>query len=361
MIQLFRATLDTDAILRELKPVLESGWIGLGPKVAELERRLGETMGTNFVCLNSGTAALHLAVHALGLPRGSLVATTPITFVSTNMALLYEGLIPVFCDVEKTTGVMDVTSLERALSKYDIKAIMVVHLGGYLARMEVINGLGLPVIEDCAHALGSVYIGCGGTAGNNICCWSFHAVKALPLGDGGAISTLDPRLTERLRRLRWLGIDRSTSDRTQHEYLWEYNVTELGYKYHMNDITAAVGLAMLPRVDEQNRRRRGIAERYIREIKPAMMPTYRADRRSSYHFLPLFFRDREAVAKRLREAGIQYGMHYVGNHHYPMFKDCPRMPLKGATWYEKHELTLPIHPSLTDDEVSRVIEVVNSC
>ncbi len=366
MIGVFRPELDTEAILEQLRPVLQSGWIGHGPKTAELEGRLAEVTGAGkFIATSSCTGALHLAVHALDLPPGSAVLTTPITFVSTNAVLLYEGLIPVFGDVEPRSGNLDAGAVADAIDHHDVKAVMVVHVGGYPANMVAINkaarSRGIPVVEDCAHALGATLAGrpLGATA--NLCCWSFHAVKNLPMGDGGGISTSDEELAKRLRRLSWMGITKSTSARTTaNGYEPGYDVPELGFRCQMNDITAAIGLAMLPRLAGQNDRRRRIADRYLAEIETAEKPEYDPGRRSSFHFLPMFFNAPEEVAGRLRQADIHPGMHYHRNDLYPPFADYPKTgDLAGADWYERHELTLPLHPGLTDEDVDRIIEVVN--
>jgi perosamine synthetase len=367
VIQVFQPQLDTERILGELRAVLDSGWIGLGPKTAEFERRLAERVGSaHFVATNSCTGALHLAFHALGLEPGSKVLTTPITFVSTNAVLLYEGLVPVFCDVEPTTGNLDAARAREALERFEAKAILVVHLGGYPAEMDLLDSLAreyaIPVVEDCAHALGSSFRGCPAGATGNLCCWSFHAVKNLPMGDGGGVSTMDAGLAAELRRLRWLGVTKTTADRTSADgYDPEYDVPSLGFKYHMNDITATIGLAMLPHLERHNRRRCEIARRYLDEIRCAVLPGYQAGRCSSFHFLPLFFDDPAAVARRLRAAGIFPGMHYRRNDLYRPFRECPRAgELAGADWYERHELTLPMHPGLSDEDVSRIIEAVNA-
>jgi dTDP-4-amino-4,6-dideoxygalactose transaminase len=366
MIQVFRPQLDTEAILGELRPVLDSGWIGLGPKTAEFEERLAALVGAkHFIATNSCTGALHLAVHSLRLPPGSAVLTTPITFVSTNAVLLYENLKPVFCDVEARTGNLDAGHVAQALEHHDVKAIMVVHMGGYPAEIGAIHAAaqsrGIPVVEDCAHALGSRYQGVPLGAGRSLCCWSFQAVKNLPVGDGGGISTNDSDLAAELRRLRWLGISRGTAERTSAAgYEPDYEVQEIGFKYHMNDITAAVGLAMLPHLAEHNQRRQAIANRYLGEARSACLPCYQADRSSSFQFLPLFFEDRDRLAARLRLAGIFPGIHFRRNDLYCPFRGYPKASdLAAAVWYDRHELTLPLHPGLSDSDVDTIIEVVN--
>jgi perosamine synthetase len=368
LIPLFKTMLEK-TVAEEVTDVLRSGWIGQGNKVNEFERRVANFLGVEeFVATNSCTAALHLAVRSLGLQVGSKVVTTPITFVSTNMVLLYEGLVPYFVDVERSTGHIEPGAVMRALDEEDVAAIMVVHLGGQPAHMSLINDLAearqIPVIEDCAHAFGSTYVPnvrVGNT--NNLCCWSFHAVKNLPLGDGGGVSTNDGDLARRLRQLRWLGIDKSTNERSAGgRYSWEYDVGEMGYKYQMNDIAATIGLGMLPHVLRHNQYRRTIAEEYVDRLvrgSPAVLgPTARDLERSACHFIPLFFMDRDAVTRRLDAAGVQYGMHYKRNDRYEPFRAYHREGLLGATWYENHELTLPLHLGLTTEDIDTIVEAV---
>jgi perosamine synthetase len=381
MHQLFKAVLPTEEILAELKGILDSGWIGLGPKTAEFEKGLAAFIGarTHFLALNSCTSALHLAFKVLNLPKGSLVLTTPLTFVSTNHALLYEGLVPVFCDVDPMTGNIDPESVETALSKHPIAAILVVHLGGYPCDMDRINAmaslLGIPVIEDCAHAFGGRYPD-GRRIGDtdNLCAWSFQAVKNLPIGDGGAISTTDPAIRDRLRKLRWLGIDQDTISRFQtagaekvYQYKWDYNVGEVGYKYHLNDIASAIGVVQLRHVEDANRRRAAIAAIYrgrLGEVQGVSLPGYRSADLSSYHFLPLFFERKPEVYRALVDKEIFPGMHYKRNDRYPMYSDCLKVgrtdgTLHGVEWFEARELTLPMHLGLTDADIHFICDVVS--
>lgn len=362
MIQVNKPHMQTEKILEGLKEIFKIGWIGLGPKTKELEQKIGNYIGADVTCLNGCTGALHLAVKSLGLKEGDMVATTPITFVSTNHALLYERLTPVFYDVERRTGNVSVDSLARMLRNHPIKAIMVVHLAGYPCDMDMVNALArlyhIPVIEDCAHAFGSEYSN-GKKVGNspNICCFSFHAVKNLPMGDGGAITTR----CEYFKKMRWMGIDLDTATRTHgmKSWKWEYNIEEVGYKYHMNDITAVIGLAQFETIDEDNARRKEIAD-YYRKNLIAFCPNYTGARgKSSYHFYPMFFEEREGVYDALVENEIYPGMHYKRNDLYEMYKDFPKDDLAGADWYEKHELTLPLHLGLTDGDLEKIAGVIN--
>ena len=371
MIQVFRPTLDVDKVLEQLRPVLESGWIGLGPKTKEFENKLSNYIGANhFVALNSATSALHLAVKVLDLPPNSKIITTPNTFVSTNHAILYEGHVPVFCDIEKTTGNISVESIKQALNENkDVKAIIVVHVGGYSCDMDSINKIAkennIKVIEDCAHAFGGKYNGkmIGDT--DNICIWSFQAVKNLPVGDGGAISTNDEELYTRLNKLRWLGINKDTVSRsnlnsTKQTYNWDYDVEEIGFKYHASDITSVMGIIGLESIEKNNERRREIAKYYLDNIKNVVKPEYENNRVSSSHFLPLFFEDREVAYGVLKNNEIYCGMHYKRNDKYKPYNHYTKTNnLINAEWYENHELTLPMHLGLSNNDVEMIVDILN--
>lgn len=373
MIQVFKPKIRSEKILTQLGEIFSTGWIGLGPRTKQFEDRVANFLNCgNFIATNSCTSSLHLAVRCLDLPRGSKILTTPITFVSTNNAILYENHEPVFYDVEPTTGNVDIQSIERLLSENeDIKAIIVVHVGGYSCDMDAINDIAkkhnIKVIEDCAHAFGGKYKGkmIGDT--DNVCVWSFQAVKNLPVGDGGGISTKDSELASKIRKLIWLGIDKTTVERSnldskKQTYNWDYEVVEVGYKYHMNDIMATIGLNQLDYIEEDNRRRAHIANRYKNEITntKCTKPNYDSDRESSCHFYPLFFENRDEIYKKLTENQIYPGMHYKRNDKYVVFNDFKKDDLSGASTFEKTELTLPIHLHLTDEDVTNIISIINN-
>jgi perosamine synthetase len=359
--------MNTDKILQEMRKILESGWIGIGPKTKEFEDRLGDywgVSGNRVCCTNNGTAALHMAVKRLGLAPGTCVATTPITFVATNHVLLYENLRPIFYDVEPTTGCADVASLKNLLGSGRFGAIMVVHMAGYPCDMQKINAIAaenhVTVIEDCAHAMGAVYE-TGKRVGDsdNVCCFSFHAVKNLPTGDGGAIAM--PQEDGWYRKARWMGIDQdSVSKAAGVKRKWEYAVDFLGWKYHLNDIAAVIGLAQLEILDESNARRKEIADYYRDNLRTATFPDYDDKRTSSYHYYPVFFDNRDAVYDALTREDIWPGMHYARNDKLGVYRGAPKGDLKGAQWYEEHELTLPMYYDLEESDFQRITEVANN-
>jgi perosamine synthetase len=248
------------------------------------------------------------------------------------------------------------------MKTHDIAAIMVVHLGGYPCDMERINALGVPVIEDCAHAFGARYSdGKRVGSGKNLCCFSFHAVKNLPIGDGGMIVTSGKRQQDWFKKQRWLGIDKDTVSRSNEGYAWEYEVEAVGYKYHMNDIAAIIGLAQLERVRRENIFRRRVAAYYAANMPQwVRRPDYNGHRLSAHHFYPMFFSDRKAVYAKLLAAEIFPGMHYKMNTKYAPYQGYPRMELDSALEYEATELTLPLHLGLTQTDMKRIVEVVSS-
>jgi len=366
---IFIPNMRTSEILLSLEKILNSGWIGLGPEVSKFEEQICSYVHSQHATATSScTSALQISLRALALQPGSKVATTPVTFVSTNHAILNEGHVPVFIDVNPLTGNITPLSLKEALSKHpDIRCLFMVHLAGYPCDIDEIEQIckesGVVIIEDCAHAFGASYKGRMIGDCENMCCWSFQAVKNLPVGDGGAVTTKNKTLDTLLKKLRWMGIDKDTISRAQSGYKWDYDVTEIGYKCFMNDITAAIGNVQIKYVTQDNARRKQIADYYRDNIRNAEKPEYTSDRQSSYHFYPLFFSDKEKVYSELVDNGISPGVHYKLNTRYRMYSgSLVSGDILGAQQYEKTQLTLPIHTKLSDNDVDLVVRIVNmSC
>jgi len=357
----------TNEILVSLEKILNSGWIGLGPEVSKFEENIKNFINSEYVTATSScSSALQISIKSLKLEPNSQIATTPITFVSTNHAILHEGMIPIFVDVDPLTGNITPKALKETIVKFPkIKCLIVVHLGGYPCDMDEIQQIckesGIIIIEDCAHAFGASYKGKMIGDSNNICCWSFQAVKNMPIGDGGAITTKNYQQDILFKKLRWMGIDKDTVSRSQSGYKWDYDVTELGYKCFMNDIAAAIGNVQIKYINQDNDRRKQIAEYYRENIKTAVKPSYLNDRKSSYHFYPLFFEEKEKIYNKLIENEIYPGVHYKLNTRYSMYSKCLYAgDLSGALEYERTQLTLPIHTKLKDHDIEKVVSIVNS-
>ncbi|HEU0168036.1 MAG TPA: DegT/DnrJ/EryC1/StrS family aminotransferase [Chloroflexota bacterium] len=366
MIPVFRPTVDQDEI-DAVTEVLKSGWWGLGPKTQELEQAFAHYVSASHaVGLNSCTAALHLALKVAGVEGGEVI-TTPLTFISTNHAILYNDAEPVFADIEEDTLNIDVRDIERKLSPRT-KAIMVVHYGGHPVDLDEIHALadprGIPVIEDAAHAAGASYKGRPIGSISMATCFSFHAVKNLATGEGGMVTIADEALDKRLRQLRWMGITKDTWNRSEDvsKYSWYYSVDELGYKCHMNDIPAALGLVQLSKLENTNARRREIAQRYtagLRHLSWLQTPVERPYVHSSFHNYVIKAQTRDELMAHLQRAGIATGMHYIPNHLYPMYQRWyTKLPVVERVW--ETLVTLPLFPDLTDGEVDQVIEAVTS-
>jgi perosamine synthetase len=345
--------------------VLKSGWWGLGPKTQEFENQFAQYVNARYaVAMNSATAALHLGLAVLGV-EGKEVITTSMTFVSSNHAILYNKAIPVFADIEPDTLNIDPEDIARKVTN-KTGAILVVHYGGHACDMDRVRSIAdayrIPVLEDAAHACGSSYKGKPIGALSEVTSFSFHAVKNLATGDGGMVTTNNPEFDKRLRRLRWVGINKDTWARAEDGeiYSWAYNVEELGFKYHMNDITAAIGLAQLGKLDRMNGRRREIAQRYtaaFKDLEWIKTPVEKPYAKSSWHNYVLKVEKRDSFMRYLAERGISTGMHYIPNHLYEMYKPyASSLPVTEGIWVKL--VTLPLFPGLTDEQVSFIIDAV---
>lgn len=368
VLPVFRPSMGDEEI-EAIAQTLRSGWIGLGPKTKEFEERFAEYVGTKYaVALNSGTAALHLALNVLDINFGEVI-TTPLTFVSTAHSILYVNATPVFADIQKDTLNIEPADIKRKISE-KTRAIIPVHYGGHPCDMDEISTMAsehnLYVIEDDAHACGAQYKGKkAGTLGH-LGCFSFHAVKNLATGDGGMITTNDEEIYEKLLKLRWVGINRDTYQRNLEGYSWYYDVDCLGFKVHMNDITASIGLVQLRRLDEMNASRREIVNRYNKEFQVLPWietPVERDYVRSSLHnyVIKVNKGDRNKMIAHLADRGISSSVHYMPLYLHPFYKkigvkgDCP---ITDRLWEKL--VTLPLYPDMTNADVDMVIEGVKS-
>ncbi len=364
MIPVFKPSFGEEE-LEALREPFKTGWIGLGPKTREFEEKFAEYIGTKYaVALNSGTAALHLALKVIGI-EGWEVITTPMTFISTNHAILYNHGSPVFVDIEPDTLNIDPKEIQKNITPRT-KAILVVHYGGHPCDMDSILMMAkerkIWVVEDAAHGCGGEYKGQKLGSIGDLACFSFHAVKNMSTGEGGMITTDDPELYGRLLKLRWMGISKDTWSREEKDkkYSWYYNVEEIGFKYHMNDIPAAIGLVQLKKLDQMNQRRREITERYnqgLRGLKWLEIPTVKPYARPSHHNYVIKVEKRDQLNIYLQEYGISTGVHYIPNNHYEMYHSYKgETPVADSIW--KKLLTLPLFPDLKDEEVDFIIRKI---
>jgi len=363
MIPLFRPSC-SDLEIRYVTEALRSGWWGLGPKTAEFERRFAAYAGVAHAAgVNSCTSALQLTLEALGV-RGGEVIVPSLTFASTALAVVHAGARPVFADVDDDSLCLDWADVVRRVT-LSTRAVVPVWYGGTVvapprwARI-ILAARNAPIVEDCAHAAGSAHAGRLGLAA----CWSFHAVKNLAAGDGGMVTTPDPDLVAKVRELRWCGISKTTWDRDTGGYGWEYDIRSAGHKMHMNDITAALGLAQLERLDDLNKARRAAVCRYLDDLALlgwVRLPAWRET--SAWHLFPVRVpaARRPGLVAHLLDNGVAAGVHYKPLHLFETFRaGRGRLPLPVTETAWQELVTLPLYPDMTETDQARVTGAVQT-
>jgi dTDP-4-amino-4,6-dideoxygalactose transaminase len=332
---------------------MSSGSLAQGPRVREFEERFAAFVGTEHaVATSSGTTALHLALLGYGVGPGDEVITVPFTFIASANSILYTGARPVFVDVEERGFALDPALIEDAITPHT-KAIMPVSLYGLPAPMPAIVEIGerhgLAVVEDACQAHGAA-IGerRSGTWGAGT--FSFYPTKNMTTGEGGMLTTDDAELAGRVRLLR------------EHGMHVRYHHEVIGYNFRMTDIAAAIGLAQLPKLPGYNERRRAIAARYDAELRGVITPSAAAGVTHVFHQYTIRVNRRDEFAERLKERGVGSAIYYP----IPVHRQAPYVALGyGTASYPVTDrltaqvLSIPVHPSLTDDEVASVISTVN--
>ncbi len=344
---------------------LRSGHVSEGRMVQQFEAELTQRLGLlQPLALNSGTAALHLALAVAGVGPGDEVILPAQTFVATGLAILMQGARPVFADIQLETGNLDPLSIRAKITERT-RAVMPVHWGGYPCDMAEMLALGqeynLAVIEDAAHALGASYQHQPVGALSRFTAFSFQAIKHLTTGDGGALCCRESADYEQARARRWFGIDRL---RDTPSLLGErvYNLHEVGYKYHMNDLAAAVGLGNLADFSGQLQRRREIDRRYRDELKSVaglQLLERKADRESACWIFTLLVEDREQFVRALQSRGVPASVVHQRIDRNAVFGTL-NQTLTRQTEFDARQIAIPLHAGLTDDEVGQVISAVQA-
>jgi len=345
--------------------VLRSGWLGFGPKARAFEAEVAGLVGAEHVVgVSSGTAALHLAVEALGIGPGDEVLMPSLTFCACPQAVLASGATPVFAEVDPATVCLDVDDAADRLTPRT-RAIMPVHYGGQPCELDRVLALakdnGIAVIEDAAHAFGSSYRGSPIGSLGDATCFSFDPIKTITCGEGGAVAVADEEVARRLRSLRGLGIEAEGYTRFQERRFHGQQVVGRGFRYHLSDLNAAIGLVQLRRLDFLRERRRGIWARYadaLRDLDGIALLAVDLAEAAPFHFVVRVLDGaRDGVLERLREDGIGAGVHYPPNHLQPAFAELARgKPLPVTDLVGDEILTLPLFPALADEDVDRVAE-----
>lgn len=371
-IQVLKPKFHVDECLEQIRECLEKGWTGLGFKTIEFEEQWKKYTGhQNAHFLNSATVGLHLAVEILkkenGWKDGDEIITTPITFVSTNHAILYERIVPRFADVDEYLC-LDPVDVEKKINE-KTKAVMFVGYGGRVGQLdkiiEICKKHGLKLILDAAHMSGTRVNGvCPGTFdGVDVTVYSYQAVKNLPTADSGMICFANAEYDALCRKLSWLGINKDTYARSSDNgtYKWKYDVDYLGYKDHGNSIMAAIALVQLKYLDEDNKYRRELAAHYDElfaendKVEIIKAP-YRDE--CSFHIYEIAVDNRDGLMQKLNDAEIYAGVHYRDNTEYEIYSydygKCPHANKKS-----QRIITLPLHLELTIADIDMIAGVVN--
>lgn len=350
---------------RAVLQVLDKEYLGMGEEVRLFENELKQFLGTSceVVCVNTGTSALHLAAQCLGLSAGDDVLVPSLTFVATFQAVAATGARPVACDVRADSLFIDLEDAARRIT-HRTKAILPVHYASDSSRIGEVYRFasehGLRVIEDAAHSFGSRRNGCLiGTVGD-IICFSFDGIKNITSGEGGAVVSGDPEVVRRVKDARLLGVEKDTEKRYNGNRSWEFDVSTLGFRYHMSNIMAAIGRVQLTRIDDIAKTRRRITGRYMNEL--AGIPSLQFLSLAHGEIVPHIFVVRITDSRRdgLREflsgLGIETGIHYKPNHLLTLFRTAYSLPVAEELYGQI--LSLPLHLDLDVDQQGYVISSI---
>lgn len=342
--------------------VLDREYLGMGAEVEQFEHALGSFLGRSAVCVVSGTAALQLAIQACGIGPGDEVLVPSLTYLASFQAISANGAKPVACDVESESLMLDWRDAERRLTART-RAVMPVHYSGGLGDLDGIYAFarrhGLRVIEDAAHAFGTTYQGQRVGRLGDIACFSFDGIKNITSGEGGCVVAGDAVVLRRIRDARLLGVEKDTEKRYAGQRSWEFDVTAQGWRYHMSNIMAAIGLEQLKRFPELAAIRQRLARRYDDLLRNH--PRIRPLRRDYDTVVPHIYvvritglLDRAALRNKLLEKGIETGIHYQPNHQLAFYRDPEALPLPVTDSVFPELLTLPLHPGLSSQDVEMV-------
>lgn len=381
-----------DEEIREVVDTLRSGWLTTGPKTKQFEREFADAVNGKYaVALNSCTAALHLGVEAMGLEPGQAVLVPTMTFAATAEVVIYRNAIPILVDCDPETGNMDLADARRKIEsvrtgslpfdidpEVEIVGILPVHVGGFMLNIDEIKAFakefGLWIVEDAAHAFPSAWRNdtdspwqfCGEDTAH-VTCFSFYANKTITTGEGGMAVTNDGEIAERIRLMSLHGLSRDAWKRYTGNGAWDYRIVAPGYKYNLTDIASAIGIHQLAKAEEMRIKRERIAEVYIdalREIDEIELPPTDDNRLHSWHLFPIrlitqkWSIDRDTFVKELTRRGIGFSVHWRPLHLHPFYSGeygwtQDHFPNASAMW--PRLVSLPIFPSMRDEEIERVV------
>jgi len=350
-----------------LARVIDAGYLGMGAEVQEFEREIRKFLITesDVICVNTGTAALHLALQAIGVEAGDEVLVPSLTYVATYQAVSATGANPISCDVKASNGFIDLNDAKNRLTN-NTKAIIPVHYASNSKGIEEVYVFAkkhkLRVIEDAAHSFGCIRNGEHVGAQGDIICFSFDGIKNITSGEGGAVVTGDHLVAHRIKDARLLGVEKDTDKRYLGQRSWSFDVTDQGWRYHMSNLMAAIGREQLKKIDIFSRRRISIAKRYVLELS-GIRNLDLLDINYDFlipHIFPIRILngERDKVISTLRNFGIETGMHYQPNHLLSCYASSYSLPVTELLSSEL--LSIPIHPDISDLDQTLIIEGIRT-
>jgi len=349
--------------LANIAGVLKTGWFGMGERVFQLEDKLKKMFKRKYaICVNTGTNALHLALDSMGIKKGDEVIVPSLTYIGTVQPVVMCGARPVFCDVGMSDLNISVRYLKKLITK-KTKAIIPVHYGGMPCRMTAILKLArkqnIRVVEDAAHAFGSRYNNKLVGSFGDITCFSFDPIKNVTCGEGGVILLDDDKLAGMIVKKRILGVDKDTWNRYKHERSWFYEVQTKGFRYHMSNINAAIGLAQLKKLNKLARARQKIAKFYDKKLSGTReIKILKHDYETTIPFnYTVFAGRRDELMEFLKKKGIGTVINYIPNHLQPLFRN-KREKLPNTEEAYKKIVSIPMHSALTLGEARMVVNAI---
>jgi perosamine synthetase len=361
-IAMFTTYVHPDAA-RRVNAVLHSTFLSEGKLVKEFESRLSTELGmVHPAALNSGTSALHLAMEVAGIGPGDEVILAPQTFIASAIVVVQVGAKPIFADIQYETGNIDPSDIEHRITART-KAILAVHWGGYPCDLAEIHAIaqrhGLLVIEDAAHAPGASYQGQAIGSISDFTCFSFQAIKHITTGDGGALCARNPEKAREVFRRRWFGIDRANSPVSEIGER-EYDLTDVGYKYHLCDYAAALGLANLEGFQKRMARRRALVQQYktgLLQVPGLTMFEHQTDRESAHWLFGFHVENRLQFIRALKAKGITASVVHDGIDNNTLFGG-KRPELINQRRFDETQIHIPLHDDLTPEHVDYIVDVI---
>ena len=365
MIRLSKSTI-TNREKKSVVKVLDDEFLGMGKQVKLFEYNLSKYIGREAVCVSSGTAALHLACQSIGLKKGDEVLVQSITYISSFQAISATGAVPVPCEINKKNLTIDLKDASKKITK-KTKAIMPVHYAGGVGDLKSIYKFAkkykLRVIEDAAHAFGSIYNKTKVGSFGDIVCFSFDGIKNITCGEGGAIFSKDKKVLEHVKTARLLGVKKDSNKRYRNKRTIDTEVDFQGWRYHMSNINAAIGLEQLKKIKFIEKKRKSLAKFYdqnLQEIKN--VESFSQNYNDVLpHIFPVLFSNnqiRNKIRDELKNSGIETGLHYKPNHLLKFYNSNNKLKISEDIY--KRILTLPLHIDLTYRDIEKICKIIRN-